>query len=200
MPGSNKSSGDEKIDYALRQALKTPGTITEETMFWLVEKAKGMSLVVEVGAWRGRTTMVLASLVKMILAVDTWEPNPKKLRRDSLSDAMRKVGGDELFTEYCLRFSKEIREGRVVPLRSNSKRAAGMLFGHMFWKKADMVFIDAERTELAVDIRAFGPLVREGGIICGLGYCERWPEVMRDVEGHAPGFQRGPSSIWWKEV
>ncbi len=187
------------IEKAVRRALKTPGWMSEEQLFFLGNQALGKDLVVEVGVWRGRVTTVLSSVAKRVLAVDTWR-GVKGVPRDGTGKIVETIGSDALFTEYCLRFTDEIQDGRVTPIRISSVNAREIMSVYMRGQKADMIFIDADHLGLAADLEVFAPMVKEGGILCGDDYHERWPEVIRDVKENVPGFQHGPGAIWWKAV
>jgi len=187
------------VEQAVRRALKTPGWMTEDELRWLGNRAEGRGLVVEVGVWRGRTTTVLSAVAERVLVVDTWR-GVEGVPRDGTGKVVASIGSDELFTEYCLRFSEKIYDRTVTPIRISSKNARDIMGVYMNGQKADMIFIDADHLTLAGDLAVFAPMVREGGLLCGHDYHDRWPEVVKDVKENVPGFKLGPPSIWWREV
>lgn len=154
--------------------------------------AAGALKIIEVGVWHGRTTKVLAEATGgVVFAVDTWEGVPGdsdqqeryyRAARDSWSVFLRNLG-------------PEIATGKVVPIKSDSVKAAARLLndhGPTF----DYIFIDADHRYEAVraDIEAYLPLLAPGGLFAGHDY--HWPGVKRAVDEAFGQVALGPGKIW----
>lgn len=169
------------------------GWMGKEPRRWLKARAKEATNIIEVGCWKGRSTMVLAKATRgRVWAVDHWQgvpddPHQNRLYPDPAS----------AYTEFRINLAKHIASGRVHVMAMSSEAAARQLsrYGPMF----DFAFIDGDHSYEAVraDIANYSPLVRPGGIIAGHDYKSGWPGVVQAVD---EAFGRraiiGPKSIW----
>lgn len=146
-----------------------PGWSTKEelrALYRAVRSAGGPGDVAEIGSWKGRSTIVIASA----------------LRDAGIDDARiwaidHHVGSDEDRHRVVLEkegstldaFRRNLRRagvaGRIEPLVMSSRDAAAELVRRGVSLR--MVFIDGAHDEKSVraDIRAFVPLLRPGGVI-----------------------------------
>ena len=115
-------------------------------------------LVLEIGAWTGRSTCALARAIapRVVHSVDTWQGSPSEIsaglaaNRDVFAQWQRNVA---MFTR-----------GNVVGHRMGWRE-----FVPTITDPVALAFIDAEHTytEVADNIRALLPLVAAGGVLCG---------------------------------
>lgn len=115
-------------------------------------------LIVEVGAWEGRSTIALANAAwpRRIQAVDTWAGSPGEISSEL-------AAGRDVFAQWKLNI-EHFTQGNVTPWK-------------MGWRKylsfidvpVALAFIDAEHTfiEVKENVEAFLPLMMPGGVICG---------------------------------
>lgn len=185
------------LQEVTQQALRAPGWMKYEELLWLGGHARGRAVVIEVGAWRGRTTVMFAALAEKVFVVDTWAGVCGD-RRDATGTIVEKMGADMVFADFCMRVFWAIGEGRVTPIRINSINAADVLDVFLAGRTADMIFIDADHRQLAKDLEVLMPLLSPGGLLCGHDYHVRWPEVKRDVQMIVPTHRQGPGAIWYQ--
>lgn len=157
----------------------------------------GAKTFVEVGCKEGRTTgFLLANLPNLrALAIDPWAP---------IANADEDYK-DWDYTQIECEFWKNVGENkdRVEMVRKTSLEWAAVEqveFGKMGDAPYDIVFIDAghDYESCLVDIKAWWPLVREGGYLCGHDYQHKFPGVMRAVAKSFPLLRVAvcPDSVW----
>ena len=139
---------------------------TREELLRLLPKR---SVVAEIGVAHGEfSSLILRDAdPERLHLIDPWaHQDDAGYSRDpnNVSDAEQ----DERYGQVRARFSDEIASGRVVLHRSRSTDAARTFAPSCF----DWVYLDAMHTHEAVlaDLRAFAPLVRPDGLICGHDY------------------------------
>lgn len=171
------------------------GWMGKHSRKWLRDQARRAERIIEVGVWKGRSTLVLARATRgTVWAVDTWAGTPDDAEQHERLYAAEVESGD-VYAEFRRNLNPHIRAGKVVPVRMDSQVAARHLLmkhGQTF----DFVFIDADHSyEGAMgDIEAYRPLIRPGGIMAGHDY--HWPGVERAVTELLTGVVLGPKSIW----
>jgi len=158
-----------------------PGWFTFPKLYQLaVADAREGDVLVEVGAWAGRSTAFLGRAVKesgkklRVLVVDTFQGSPNE---QEMVSAVKLLGGSirGLFeTNMRLAGISEVLEIR----QARSVDAAGSLPD----RSCSFVFIDADHRYQAVraDIRAWRKKVRPGGMLAGHD-CYTYPEVFAAV-------------------
>lgn len=172
-PFQSKNGDLSKYDTRIRRALTIDGWMSPEELLWLAERAAEHTDIVEIGAFLGRSSCAIASNTKgRLTCVDTWngliaiQSQPQK-------------SADQMFDDF--RFNL-IGLDNVGALRMSSLDAAAEARKHgvMF----DMVFIDAEHDyeNVKEDIRAWTPLIKPGGLLCGHDYADGWPGVVKAVD------------------
>ena len=180
---------------------RIPGWFTFPELYReAVAKAADGDLLVEIGAWLGRSTAFLGEQVKTsgkrlrVLVVDTFRGSPNEPHMVSAAQA---AGGSVrgLFERNMrladVRNHLEIKEAPSV-------EAARSIPDRSCW----FVFIDADHGYEAVraDIRAWLGKVRPGGVLAGHD-CFTYAEVMsavRDELGHE--FMTTPENVWVHQV
>ncbi len=169
------------------RALEIPGWMSARELRWLAARAAEHRNILEIGAWRGRSTRALADNTEgRVTVVDDWSGAGWDY--------------DEDMGNVCLRFTLNLADylstGKVRVLKHSSAQAYEELWGELF----DLTFVDGDHRYEAVkrDLELWAPLTR--GILCGHDFgtmggvahavTEQFPDVMR-VEG---------TSIWWVHV
>jgi predicted O-methyltransferase YrrM len=175
-----------KTTLVLTHALEVDGWMTPGELAWLAEAARDASLIIEVGAWKGRSTLALAENTRgVIQVVDPW------IRSDGTSD-LPSSGFEEFqrnlapFIARNLTFS---REDSLSWVRRSGTHSV-----------ADLIFLDGDHTyaHLRREIAAFYGLVRTGGILAGHDYWNAsLPDVTRAVDEAFPQGVNRFESIWW---
>jgi len=144
---------------------------------------------VEVGCKEGRTSgFLLASLPDLrVIAVDPWSPVPNAAEDYKDWD----------YSAIERDFWTNIGENRN---RCEMRRMTSLEASLHTGSPADIVFIDAghDYENALADIRAWWPLVREGGYLCGHDYQHKFPGVMRAVADSFPLLKVAvcPDSVW----
>lgn len=167
------------------------------------------STFVEVGCKEGRTTgALLKALPELhVVAVDPWAPVP------NADEDYSKWDFGKIEAEFWGNVGEH--KDRCVMLRSTSLEAAGRcepvgnevkVFAaqkrDMFrlLPSIDVAFIDAghDYENALADIKAWWPLVRDGGYLCGHDYQHKFPGVMRAVAESFPLMRVAvcPDSVW----
>jgi predicted O-methyltransferase YrrM len=158
---------------------------------------------VEVGCKEGRTTgFLLENLPELqVIAIDPWAPvaNADEDYSNWDFDQIEKdfwanVGENRMRCHQYPATSIVIATG-LLEMRQRSA-----YFGAAPPAPFDMVFIDAghDYDNALADIKAWWPLVREGGILCGHDYQHNFPGVMRAVAKAFPLIRVAvcPDSVW----
>jgi len=169
------------------RACEVSGWMTITELSWLESQAAGKELVVEIGSWRGRSSVALAAAEKLV-CVDTFVDQQQETGTgvDILPDFMAAIGDDS---------------PKVTAIRGDVSDSDFVeSLEHTYGGEADVVFIDASHDEASVrrDIATAKRLIKDGGIICGHDFSYAWPGVMAAVIELFPGFQRAGESIWWR--
>lgn len=122
--------------------------------------------VVELGSWRGRSTIWLAAGMLdrgegQVHAVDTWQGTPHEPEHQSL---LAEYGPDDLFNEFWGNIMSAGLADQVEPVRSPTVEAARGWPGD---RQIGLLFIDADHNYEAVrrDFEFWSPFVAPGGYI-----------------------------------
>lgn len=148
---------------------------------------------VEVGAWKGKSTAYLASLIKgraiRLFVVDTWKGSGGT---DPLSDQyttplLVPYGGD-VFDHFLENMQACGVLQSLIPLRMRSAQAA-MLFAD---ESIDFCFLDAahDYESVMADLLAWYPKVKRGGTLAGHDFIIHWPGVVKAIQEFFAG--KGP--------
>jgi len=115
-------------------------------------------LVLEVGAWTGRSTCALARAInpRVVHSVDTWQGSPSEISAGLAANR-------DVFAQWQHNVAMNTR-GNVVGHRMGWRE-----FVPTITDPVALVFIDAEHTfvEVRDNIKAMLPLMSSGGVICG---------------------------------
>ncbi len=156
----------------------------------LLNKLKPV-LAVEVGSWKGATSIVLAQAMRearpdsCLVCVDTWLgsiehfTNPPSPAWDLCP--LLENGFPRLYEHWMTSILHAQVDEIVVPLPNTSTTAAKW-FGRK-GLRPNFVFIDAghDEDDVTTDIRAWWPLLTPGGIMAGDDWSPMWPGVEQAV-------------------
>lgn len=149
-------------------------------------------VAVEIGAWAGRTTLLLDSFSLHTFAVDHWQGSPED-RMEALAKQYTPRGA---FQTFCRNMGDKLHRS-VFPCVGHSATWAAI------WQRPiDFLYIDGDHRYKAVmaDIDGWMPHVRPGGIIAGHDY--HLPGVHNAVHAFWPSQQIKTcgANIWYVEV
>lgn len=146
----------------------------------IVSKCRPNGTLVELGAWKGRSSAFLVVEAKnksqdiQIHIVDTW-----------LGSGEHTAGlTDGLYEKFIANMAP--LNGHYQAHRMTTDEAAPLFEDGAL----DGVFIDADHTYEAVkrDIENWLPKIRKGGILAGHDYVHTWPGVIQAVNESISGF------------
>ncbi len=167
------------------------GWMSRQELEWLSEQASRCNLIVEIGVWRGRSTMAICdSCPGLVIAIDHFRGNrDQQVCRDAAE-------AEDLFAIARKNLSEHIDSRRLVLKAIDSRDAIAILHRDV-GRTVDMVFIDGGHDFDIVlgDIQNYRKLIKEGGMICGHDLNE--DGVFKAVELEFPdGFDNPVGSIW----
>lgn len=148
----------------------------------IVESVPHDGKIVEVGCWKGASTIFLALGARekniSVFAVDTWLGSDEHKNTEEVKDK-------KLFSIFIENMKPVIDD--ISILRTSSVSASRIFDDNSL----DAVFIDADhRYEMvSADIMAWMPKVKTGGILAGHDFCEHWASVKRAVNELVPKFE-----------
>lgn len=174
-----------------------PGWMGKTSRKWLIARAMQYERIIEVGAWLGRSTLVMAKATSgTVWSVDTWQGTPGDPGQHTklYAETIERL---DPYRTFCRNLRPEIKVGKVIPVRMDSVDGAAHLMEKHGPRSFDFVFIDADHTYngCAGDIEAYLPLMKRGGTMAGHDF--HWPGVAQAVtEEFGDTVTLGPSSIW----
>lgn len=166
------------------QAGLVEGFMLQVDLDWLADQASRRLLIVELGSWKGRSTVALSATPGTVVAVDRW---------DGVLDG--RAAAPDVYGDF-LRNTEPY--GNIAHIRC----ATDELEPNAFLETAvpvDMVFIDASHAhdDVLRDIRLAYALLHGKGLICG----HDWGVVHRAVDELVPWAALvGGGDIWWKQL
>lgn len=161
-------------------------------------------VVVEVGAWKGASTLHLARTMAAhdvdgtVIAVDTWLGAVDHWAdADLFAELATEHGYPSLYRTFLANVLHEGLADRVVPLPLDSVNAAELM--RLRGVSADVIHLDAghEEASVAADLRAWWPVLRPGGLFVADDYDRlggRFPGVTRAVDAFCA--QAGVAGPW----
>lgn len=175
----------------LEHACTIDGWTSPDELRWLHDACAGKPLVIEFGAWLGRSTVAMCS-AERVVSVDTWTGSPGE------EEHQRRIAdGLNVWGKWCLNtatYSTKI-DVQAGDLRSESFRD---LLVRRYGLSADLVFIDASHDEPSVrkDIALARRLLKPDGVLCGHDYGGGWQGVKAAVDAIVPRAVVAVGSIW----
>ena len=163
-----------------------PGWMETEELKWLYLAAQGMSSIVEVGSWKGKSTDALLSGCEGIVwAVDHFKGSEAERDGDHREALKRDIS--KVFIENVGHHKN------LVLLKMDSLEAVKRFAN----KSVDMVFIDGghEYEEVKADIEAWLPKTKK--LICGHDYGGEIKQAAHEIFGTKINTMQ---SIWMKTI
>jgi len=181
------------IDKALAASDYQCGERTAE-ITWLAEQAASHRAIVEVGSWKGATTLALAcNTPGVVYAVDTFEGSVGEEQHQRLGEHP----ADWLFGEFS-RNTAGLQNLKVMRMTSldASVKLSGVLVPEEL--RFDMIFLDASHDydSVKADILAWFPLLTPGGLLCG--HDRQWLGVAQALDELVPNYRVGVGAIWYR--
>lgn len=160
--------------------------LNREVFLPLIEQLRPV-LSIEVGAWKGSTSVVFAEAIRKanpqacLVCVDTWLGsiehfvNPPSEQWDLRP--MMEHGFPRLYEHWMTTVLDAEVEDVVVPL-ANTSTTAAKWFARTGLRPG-FVFIDAghDEDDVTTDINAWWPLIAPGGVMAGDDWSPMWPGV-----------------------
>ncbi|MBN2421624.1 class I SAM-dependent methyltransferase [Candidatus Woesearchaeota archaeon] len=139
--------------------------IEAELLFSLAKKCKNKGVIVEIGSWKGKSTVCLALGSKKGSKNKIYAVDPHIIE-----------GFNSTYNEFITNIKKAKVEDVVIPLVKTSKEAS-----KNFKEKIELIFIDGDHSYQGVreDFELWFPKVIDGGIV-----------VFHDTIGH-----KGPKKL-----
>lgn len=167
--------------------------------------------VIEVGTWKGLSTLTMASASKemgfgntRIIAIDTWLGAPE-FWTWGLNDPTRgtslnlKDGYPTVFYTFTKNVKKLGHNDIIIPFPISSIQALDVM---KYYKiSADVIYIDAahEYEPVLKDIEGYWDILNPGGTMIGDDYVSAWPGVIKAVNHFctSKGLQFSLSGVVW---
>lgn len=177
MRGKEKKTVDERFE-TLRNPDASPieGWMDIDELEWLRNTASNMGTVVEIGAWKGRSTVaILGGCTGIVFSVDPWR------------------GYDGSYGEYIHNTAPYTH---LVIVKMPSLSAVQIFNGD----PVDMVFIDGDHSYESIrdDIKAWLP--KTSKLICGHDYGDPLAPGVKQAVDEKFGEVATVKSIWYKKL
>ncbi len=179
--------GDVYAGFVPTFAEDRQGWNSEHTCFEEIIRGLRPSVVIDVGAWKGGSTIHLADLMKRaeiagtVIGIDTFLGSVEHWDRNSGFAGLfpRRFGMPLLYEQFLSNVVRCGAQDRIVPLALTSG-AAGVLLRRL-GIRAGLVHIDAshEYEDVLRDARTYWELLTPGGFLVGDDYNNDWPDVVR---------------------
>lgn len=163
------------------------GWMTIPELTWLSEQAAKHKNIVELGSFKGRSTVVMAKSTEgMVWAIDDWKGPRETAIAVNGEYVHYNVDHSELFEEFQSNTSKF---SNIEAIISDHARAEVPV-------QPDMVFVDGDHRYEAVkrDIEKWMPRLKDGGLLCG--HDRNWPGVEQAIKELLPSWTPGPGTLW----
>jgi hypothetical protein len=171
----------------LTRALSIPGWMSPGELAWLESQAKTAALAIELGSWRGRSSVALTAADSLVCV-------------DKFFDQAQETGTGQDLLPFFLESTLPFRD-KVTAIRGDiSSEEFSESLVSQYGGKADLVFVDASHDEASVrrDIALARRLGSPSAVICGHDFSPAWPGVMAAVTSLVPGFSVAADSVWWR--
>jgi precorrin-6B methylase 2 len=180
-----------KVLRSVKELLPDPSAIplpenlqgwhSDDPVFAKVIQRTKPSVIVQVGAWKGASTLHIARLAPeaIVIDVDTWLGSIEHMAREH--DVPRQFGYPVLYHQYLKNIATKPEADRIFPLPQTSVAAARMIATMAV--QIDLIYIDGthEVNEVYADISAYWKLLRKGGVMFGDDAGGTHPGVLCDI-------------------
>lgn len=152
-------------------------------------------VIIEVGTWKGKSAIMMGNICRdqgfknaSIVTVDTWLGAPEFWTHGLNGierDLFRVNGYPSVFYTFTKNVKQQGLESIIAPFPISSIQGAHVLTYYQV--KADLIYVDAahEYDAVLADLRAYLPLLKHTGVLCGDDYSNAWPGVMKAVNQFA---------------
>lgn len=187
------------IDISRAESIQ--GWCSDVELRWLSETARRYDTIVEVGSWRGRSTVALALNVQnLLVTIDTFagSKDPRNGHYDGGHQEALEQNGDKIYSDF-MRNTWDLQSiGKLKSFRCRSDSGAALVRDLV--GQVPFIFLDGAHDPDGVknDIKAYLPLVRSGGFLSGHDWF--WPELSLAVRSLLPGAKVAVDSIWMVTV
>ena len=169
------------------------GWNSEHPAFAEIIAAARPAVVIDVGVWKGGSTIHLAELLRQhaitgaVIAVDTFLGSLEHCNGESDPSVPvpRRHGMPLLYEQFLSNMVRRGVQDRVVPLPQTSSIACKLLRG--LGVHAGLIHIDAshEYEDVLQDARSYWELLAPGGYLVGDDYHPYWPAVVMAADEFA---------------
>jgi len=173
------------IDFTVN--LDVEGWMSLVDLLWLFNTAQNMNSIVEIGCWKGRSTLALLSACTgMVYAVDHFQGSSGEPDSTTIEAKEKDIHSI---------FKSNIGERENLKLYKMSSMEAVKSFAD---KSVDMVFIDSDHDyeEVRKDINAWLPKTIK--MICGHDIMKE--PVRRAVTELVGDYKTSSDNIWYEEL
>jgi len=178
------------LHNSLQIAYNIPGEMWPSELVWLYHNLEKSKVHVEIGTFCGRSMFATCAGMKKESKVICVDANLGYTAPVSWIQNVRKS---------TIEMAKSLTGVEVQLIESYSLDAARSV--HNSGQTIDSIFIDGDHNvaEVTGDIKAWMPLLRPGGLICGHDYWAQHTGVMLAVQNEFFGrFQVAENTrIWW---
>jgi len=155
---------------------------------------RGEPVAIEVGAWAGATTRILADMGFKVFVVDHWKGSPT----DRVRIVVDQIGGQRKAAATFMKNMEGMLMRNVIPLFGEST------FWGSVWPDdypADLIYLDAGHGyhDIRDDIKVWTPHVAKGGILAGHDFGVGFPGVDRAVK-ETGQYERDGQAVWWRKL
>lgn len=160
---------------------------------WLATLGGGARVILDVGTWKGGSTVFLAKAMKhcvgdgCVIGIDSFLGSVEHavIGGPHFGLIPRRHGFPVLYEQFLTNVLAHEVDDVVVPLALPTDAAAELL--HRLRITADLIHIDAAHDYEAVrrDVRAYWRVLKPGGTLLGDDYGPSWPGVVRAADEFA---------------
>lgn len=147
-------------------------------------------VVIDVGVWKGASTILLADLLKhhgvlgTVIGVDTFLGNIEHWDRSSGFAGLiqHRFGRPLLYEQFLSNVVRAGAQDRIVPLPQTTTIAATLL--SRVGVQAGLIHLDAslDFADVLNDARMYWEILAPGGFLIGDDYNQDWPEVIEAAD------------------
>jgi SAM-dependent methyltransferase len=163
------------------------GWNSEHSSFEEIISGLRPSVVIDVGVWKGASTIYLADLMKRhgiqgaVIGVDTFLGSVEHWDRNSGFSGLIpfRFGLPMLYEQFLSNVLRCRAQDRIVPLAQTSMVAGELL--RRLGIRAGMIHIDASHDyqDVLQDARTYWEILTPGGFLVGDDYNDDWPDVIK---------------------
>jgi predicted O-methyltransferase YrrM len=173
-------------------AYRIPGEMWPTELGWLYYTLQESRCHVEIGTFCGRSLWATCAGLQQPARVIAVDANAGYTIPIPWVQGVRKL---------TVQLIHDLTSAKVETIEAYSVDAARQLVERGLIGQVDSIFIDADHhaAEVAADVEAWWPLLRDGGIMCGHDYWSADPGVMDAVQRRFSGRHQVATNtrIWW---